>query len=103
MYCIYTLTVASMKMFLRNRQALFFSLFMPMLILFIFGSMGFDSPGRIRIGLVTHAPAPETAQFVKQLSSFEAFNVRSGTLDEELGELKAGNRAVVLDVPDDLL
>ena len=39
MYCTYILTIASMKMFLRNRQALFFSLVMPLIILFIFGSI----------------------------------------------------------------
>ena len=37
MYTIYKLTIASIKMFLRSRQALFFSLFMPFVIMFIFG------------------------------------------------------------------
>ena len=52
MYCTYTLTIACMKMFLRNRQAIFFSLFFPILILLFFGSIDFDSPARPRIGLV---------------------------------------------------
>ena len=43
MYCIYMLTRASLKMFLRNRQALFFSIFMPLVIMVIFGSMNFDN------------------------------------------------------------
>ncbi len=59
MYCIYTLTIASLKMFLRNRQALFFSLFMPLVILLIFGSIDFDKPGKMHLGLVTHLyPSP---------------------------------------------
>ena len=56
MYCTYMMTIASFKMFLRNRQALFFSLFVPLMILFIFGSMNFDKPQKMAIGLVTHMP-----------------------------------------------
>lgn len=103
MYCTVTLTIASLKMFLRNRQALFFSLFMPMMILFIFGSIDFDKPSRMRIGLVTHSPSPETAQFVKNLGSIDALTIDSGKLEPELDELKGGNRTAVLDVPDDLV
>jgi ABC-2 type transport system permease protein len=103
MYCTYMLTIASLKMFLRNRQALFFSLFMPLIILFIFGSMNFDNPGRMDIGIVTHTPGPATAMFMKQLRSIKALSIETGTLESELAQLKQGNRTVVLDVPDNLL
>jgi ABC-2 type transport system permease protein len=103
MYCTYILTIASMKMFLRNRQALFFSLFMPLIILFIFGSIDFDNPGRMQIGLVTHSPTIPTAQFVKQIRSVKTLSIHVGTLDSELAELSSGNRTAVIDVPDDLL
>jgi ABC-2 type transport system permease protein len=103
MYCTYILTIASIKMFLRSRQALFFSLFMPLIILFIFGSIDFDKPNRMHIGLVTHNPSPLTALFVNQIRSSSSLNVDSGTLDSELAELHDGNRTAVLDVPDDLL
>ena len=36
MYTIYKLSITSIKMFLRNRQALFFTLFMPLMIMLIF-------------------------------------------------------------------
>ncbi|MGA2233391.1 MAG: ABC transporter permease [Tepidisphaeraceae bacterium] len=103
MYCTYMLTLASMKMFLRNRQALFFSLFMPLLILFIFGSMDSSGPGRISLGLVTHSPTPQTTAFLKQIHAFKVFTIDEGTLDSELTALGTGNRTAVLDVPDDLL
>ena len=49
------------KLFVREPvQALFFSLFMPMLILFIFGSMDFDKPTSIRVGLAVHHPSAAT-------------------------------------------
>ena len=103
MYCTFILTIASMKMFLRNRQAMFFSMFMPLIILFIFGSIDFDKPGRMQIGLVTHTPSPETAQFVKEIRSVKTLSIDVGTLESELAELGGGNRTAVIDVPDDLL
>ena len=103
MYCVYVLTIASLKLFVRNRQALFFSLFMPMIILFIFGSMNFDQPSKLHVGLATHAPTATTKELLKHMRSIEALSVDEGTLDSELAELRNGNRSIVLDVPDDLL
>jgi ABC-2 type transport system permease protein len=103
MYCTYTLTIACMKMFLRNRQALFFSLFMPLMILCIFGSMDFDNPSKMSIGLVKHHPSPQTAMFIDQIGALENFSVHHGSLQAELADLNGGDRTAVLDVPDDLL
>lgn len=103
MYCIYVFTISSMKMFLRNRQALFFSLFVPFMILFIFGCMDFDKPPQMTIGLVTHSPNPATAMVLTQIRKAEALVIKEGTLDAELAELRKGNRTAVLDVPDNLV
>ena len=103
MYCTYMLTIASLKMFVRNRQALFFSLFMPLMILLIFGSMNFDKPSQMHIGLVTHHPTAATAQFLQGIRAVEALGIHEGSRDDELAELRGGNRTAVLDVPDDLL
>jgi ABC-2 type transport system permease protein len=103
MYCMYVLTIAAMKMFARSRQAVFFTLFSPLIILFFFGFINFDGPMKIDIGLCAPHPTPQTARLVDQISNFQSFSVHKGALDEELAELSKGNRAVVLDVPDDLL
>jgi ABC-2 type transport system permease protein len=103
MYCIYVLTIAAMKMFARSRQAVFFTLFTPLIILFFFGFINFDSPIKFSIGLCASNPNHQTAELVDQIRGFSMFSVSSDSLDSELAELKKGNRAVVLDVPDDLL
>jgi len=103
MYCLYVLTVVSMKMFVRNRQAMFFTLFFPLLFLLIFGYMNFDAPLRLHIGLVTHHPDAPTDRFLGQIRSMDVFRIHQGALKDELSALGAGNRAAVLDVPDDLL
>jgi ABC-2 type transport system permease protein len=103
MYCLYILTIASLKMFLRNRQAVFFTLFFPLLFLLIFGFMNFDSPMKLHLGVVTQHPDGPTDQFIQQIGSMEVFRIHKGPLDTELKALKTGDRAVVLDVPDNLL
>lgn len=103
MFTTYKLTIAALKMFLRSRQALFFTLFMPFFIMIIFGYIGFDKPQKIDIGLVTSNPTAQTQQFIDQIKSFETFNITEGTLDEEKQQLNEGNRSIVLDVPSDFM
>lgn len=90
-------------MFVRSRQALFFSLFMPFIIMFIFGYIGFDKPPMIDIGVVTHSPTPATQAFVDQIKQFPSFTIHQGTLADEQAQLNQGNLSVVLDVPDTLV
>jgi ABC-2 type transport system permease protein len=103
MYTIFKLTVASIKMFVRSRQALFFTLFMPLVIMLIFGYIGFDKPPKLDVGIVTHNPSAETQAFVSQVEQFPIFTIHTGTLEEEQTQLNEGNRAVVLDIPDYLI
>jgi ABC-2 type transport system permease protein len=103
MYTTYQLTIASIKMFVRNRQALFFTLFMPLMIMLIFGFIGFDKPPKIDVGLVVHDPSPATAQFVDQIRNFPTFTIHEGALEEEQKLMNEGNLAVILDIPDYLV
>ena len=96
------LTISSLKMFVRNKQALFFTLFMPFIFIGIFGLVGFDKPQTIDIGVVTNAPSPATKTFVEALGKISAFHVQSGNEPAERAALQKGERAVVLLVPDDL-
>ncbi len=97
------LTYAAIKMFLRNKQALFFTLFMPLFIMLVLGFIGFDKPQRIDVGLVVGNPTAETAQFVERIREFPTFKISEGTLEEELAAMDEGDRAIVLEIPDDLI
>jgi ABC-2 type transport system permease protein len=103
MYTTWMLTKVGMKMFLRNRQALFFTLFMPLFIMLIFGYIGFDKPQKIDVGLVIHEPNAQTTQFIEAVRQFPTFTVHEGSLEDERTELDEGNRAAVIDVQDELL
>jgi ABC-2 type transport system permease protein len=99
-----TLTKASIKMFLRAKQALFFSLFFPLVIMLIFGFIGFDKAPQFDVGLAVNGTANEpTAAFLDQIKQFTTFKIHEGDLTGELASLRNGDRAAVLDVPGDLI
>ncbi len=77
-----------------NRQALFFSLFMPLMILFIFGSMDFGTTGAKSPSASSPTPptSPPQNSSPKSATS-KTFYINEGPLDSELNELKNGNRA----------
>lgn len=96
------LTIASLKMFVRNKQSLFFTLFMPFIFIGIFGLIGFDKPQTIDLGLVTNTPSVSTKTFLDSLGNISAFKVHYGTQSNEQAALQKGDRAVVVIIPDNL-
>lgn len=96
------LTISSLKMFVRNKQALFFTLFMPFIFIGIFGLVGFDKPQTIDLGVVTAEPSASTKTFVDSLNSISALKIHNGTESDERAALQKGDRAIVVMVPNDL-
>jgi ABC-2 type transport system permease protein len=94
-----TLTKSSIKMFVRNKQALFFTLFSPLLIMAIFGLIGFDRVSKVDVGIVTENASEPTKQFIEQLKQFPTFNVHEGSKEEKEKELDKGNRGALLAIP----
>lgn len=97
-----TLTISALKMFVRNRQALFFTLIMPFFFIGIFGLIGFDRVPKIDVGVVTVQPDEPTTQFIDSLSQVPAFEIKRGTEAAEREALTKGDRAVVMTLPDHL-
>ncbi len=87
-------------MFARNRQALFFSLFMPLVLMTVFGLIGGADNLKISVGLVQGSPTQPTEQFIDQIKAVPFFEIHEGSMDEERAALDTGDRAVVLNVPD---
>ena len=103
MSTIWTLTFSVFKMFVRNRHALFFTLFMPAVIMLIFGLVAFDRPPKVTIGIVSVSPTPSTQGFLNRLNTITVFNVHTGSQYAEIAALERGDRTVVLLVPDNLI
>lgn len=95
----WALFVASIKMFVRNRAAVFFSLFVPLLIMLIFGVLNFGGTTSVSVGFVDEAHSAVSARLLAGLQQNPAFSVHTGTGQEELTQLEQGHRDLVLRVP----
>lgn len=96
------LTISVLKMFVRNRQSLFFTLFMPFLFIIIFGLIGFDRPQQIDLGIVSGNPSPATEEFIASLDEIEVLKIHRGGESDERTALEKGDRSLVMIVPDAL-
>jgi ABC-2 type transport system permease protein len=89
-----------LKIFSRDRQAIFFTLFFPITFMVIFGiaSSGGDDP--IEIGIVDNAGNEFSARFVDTLEGREMFSVVVGTEDELRAGVADGDLALALILPE---
>lgn len=92
------LTVASFKMYFRQREAIVWSFILPLFIISIFAFVRFDSLGTIRLGVVDES-AGEESDLLHDLMRVKTFEVHLGSRDFEVGQLQKGERDLVLVVP----
>jgi len=96
------LTVSSLKAYLRNRGAIFFSLLVPLMIMGIFGVINFNSSVSVDIGVVDRAQNQVSQTMLSNLRQVKAVKLHTGSLDAELSQLKQGSRALVVVLPEGL-
>jgi ABC-2 type transport system permease protein len=93
--------MASVKMFVRNRTALFFSLFLPLIIMLIFGVLNFEGSTTVSLGVVDEAGTDASAALVDGLAEYDYLEITEGGRDAELEALEEGDRGYVLVIPAD--
>ena len=96
----WALFAASVKMFVRNRLALFFSLFLPLVIMLIFGVLNFEGSTTVRLGFVDEAENEASTALREELDAFDYLEITDGGRDAELAALEEGDRGFVLVVPE---
>jgi len=95
---LYDLTYANLKMFFRDKSALFWSLFFPFIIIGIFGMFDFASLGNSNVGLVYSENTAAYAEPVRAaFESNDSYKFFTGTKSEELRALENDDRVVVLE------
>ena len=97
----WALFAASVKMFVRNRVAVFFSLFLPLIIMLIFGVLNFEGSTTISLGIVDEAETDAGAGLIEGLREYEYLEISEGDREAELTELEEGDRGFVLVIPSD--
>ncbi len=90
------LTIADLKMILRNRQALLWALLFPIVMVAMFGLMGSFRDSTVRIAVVDHARDPLSNRLVQSLGDVPGFEievredenaVRNAVRDGDIGYL----------------
>ena len=92
--------MASLKMWFRDKQALFWSMLLPLLFMVIFGLMNFGALGRVDLGVVNLANSPASQGMLEALKSIEAVDITYlADRQTALAALEEGERDLVLVVP----
>jgi ABC-2 type transport system permease protein len=92
-----------LKIHIRDRQAIFFSLFFPLVFMFIISFASGGDPEPIELGIVNRADNEMATNFIATLESTLLFNITVGEEASLREELNAGNKAVVLIRPENFV
>lgn len=95
----WVLTVASLKMFFREKEAVFWTLFLPLFMVVLFGFVKFDQLGTIQLGIVDESNGAANS-ILSTLSSIKTVKVHSGDRNTERRALEKGERDLVLHIPE---
>ncbi len=91
-------------MFVRNRQALFFTFFFPLFLMTVLGLINFDKTTNIEVGIVVSGtPNDGTVQFIESLKKISLFNIHEGSEADERQALIDDHRAAVFIIPGNLI
>jgi ABC-2 type transport system permease protein len=95
---LWTLTVASMKMYFRQKEAIIWTILFPLFVIILFGFVRFDGIRKLDLGVANEGGA-EGAAFIARLRDVRTLSVIEGSPDGELAQLAKGERALVLLIP----
>ncbi|OGY86873.1 MAG: hypothetical protein A2233_05485 [Candidatus Kerfeldbacteria bacterium RIFOXYA2_FULL_38_24] len=93
---MWIITVSTLKMLIRNKQSLFFTLFLPLALMVIIGYVTNTADVAIRLGVVTdvqYAPPPVV---LDALNKVDVLKISQGTLAEEKAALNDNQRDLLV-------
>ncbi len=89
-----------LKIFLRDRQSIFFSLFFPNILMTVFASANNGEVDPIELGIVNNSPSAVANDFSQMLIDNPLFEVTLGEGEQLRTELVEGNQTMVLILPE---
>jgi ABC-2 type transport system permease protein len=92
------LFIASLKMLFRQREAILWSLLLPLFMIVLFSFVRFDGMGRIDLGVVNEA-GEKSAKLLASLKHVKTLELHEGEKDAEMRALEKGERDIVLVIP----
>ena len=93
------ITWMSIRMWARDRAALFWTFFLPLVIMVIFGLLNFGELGKVDLGIVDLAQNDASARFIEEAQGVEALRVTIGNDADERAALSDGQRDLIVILP----
>ena len=90
-----------LKIFLRDRQSIFFSLFFPIIFMTIFAFANNSEVDPIKLGIVNNSTSEVASDFSQMLNDNPLFTVTEGEESNLRTELVEGDQTMVLILPED--
>lgn len=90
-----------LKIFLRDRQSIFFSLFFPIIFMTVFGFINNSDVDAINMGVVNESADPSAIEFIQELIDSPVFSVTVGFEDRLRPQLEEGEQTLLLIIPSD--
>jgi ABC-2 type transport system permease protein len=94
-------TLMLLRSYTRDRTALFFGFFFPLIFMMLFGILNFGATSHVALGIADEAQNADSERFVSTLTGIETFRITRGTRVDESASLEAGDRDLVLLIPAD--
>ena len=97
MRLIWKMTLASWKIFLRQKEAILWTVLLPLFMIFLFSFVNFDGMGSVNLGIVNHSADTTLVGFLKHIRTFK---ITEDNEENELRYLRDGDRSLVLVIPE---
>ena len=92
-----SLTRASMRIWFRDRQAIFWTFFLPLVLISVFGLLDFGSFSTVGLGIVDQADNDTSRKLIGDIRALDTFDISETLSEEEEREaLLDGDRDLVL-------
>jgi ABC-2 type transport system permease protein len=94
------LTVANIRSLVRDRAALFWTFFFPVMFVFLFGWIfGGSGDSKVAIGFVDQDNTPISIGLQQSFSQVKLLTVHTGSLDDEKAAMQHGDISAIVVVP----
>src|SRR3954465_5734313 len=90
-----------LRAYRRDRVALFFGFFFPLIFMGLFGILNFGAFGSVNLGIVDNANNADSQGFRAGLAKIETLKLANGPEPDRQAALQKGDRDLVLVIPAD--
>ena len=87
---LWSLTVASVKMYFRNKAAIFFTMFVPIAFIGVFGLLSKSDGGKLTLDVTNQSSSELSRSFITALKSVKTFQVAETSESDASGKLSKG-------------